>query len=93
MPKATQPLRRSLDSNQEVAHQPLFPVGLQSSLWQRVTEAREGEALAGVRVHEKEISLYVFLNYSVHIVFVQAVVGLSVVSTQCLMFLICTIMS
>ena len=43
-----------------------------------MTEAREGEALAGVRVHEKEISLYVFLNYSVHIVFVQAVVGLSV---------------
>lgn len=44
-------------------------------------------------MHEKEISLYVFLNYSVHIGFVQAVVGLSVVSTQCLMFLICTIMS
>ena len=47
-----------------------------------MTEAREREALAGVRVHEKEISLYVFLNYSVHIVFVQAVVGLSVVSTM-----------
>ena len=33
-------------------------------------------------MHEKEISLYVFLKYSVHIVFVQAVVGLSVVSTM-----------
>ena len=35
LPKATQPLRQSLDSNQEVAHQPLFPAGLQFSLWQR----------------------------------------------------------
>lgn len=44
-------------------------------------------------MHEKEISLYVFLNYSFHIVFVQAAVGLSVVSTQYLVFLICTIIS
>ena len=44
-------------------------------------------------MREKETSLYVFPNYSFHIVFVQAVMGLSVVSTQCLVFLICTITS
>lgn len=52
-----------------------------------MTEAREREALVGVRVHEKEISLYVFLNYSFHIVFIQAAVGLSVVSTQYVSYL------
>lgn len=38
-------------------------------------------------MHEKEISLYVFLNYSFHIVFIQAAVGLSVVSTQYVSYL------